>query len=316
MAAWLQFWTLSLYILFLSYPTVSATILRHYICKEIDFGTSGSETYLFTDLRVACWTNIWTFFAVISFFLVLVYPIGIPFFFWKQLYANRNRLHRPDVKARLGFLYAGYQYDYWYFELVDMAHKLLLSAGLAFLPVEIQLPGGMVVACLYMMILLYCKPYARQSDDSLHQLVQCELIIFLMVGWTIYNMPSAELSDRDDAAMGVLLIGVCALLIATFLFLSWHVLRLIYRDLMEVRAEQKRVEEIEEMEMRSLHASRANTQGNKTIQSENGPDRSKVESVSNARRASLNKSRSTVAPLRGATQSVMNPIQLSKRSGD
>ncbi len=51
-------------------------------------------------------------------------PIGIPAFFWALLWRNRFALHTDSVKARFGFLYAGYRAEVWWFEMVDAIHKV------------------------------------------------------------------------------------------------------------------------------------------------------------------------------------------------
>jgi hypothetical protein len=56
--------------------------------------------------------------------MLILYPIGIPVFLIGKLYLNRLELTTPNVKAQLGFLYDGYHLEFWWFEMVDMFHKL------------------------------------------------------------------------------------------------------------------------------------------------------------------------------------------------
>jgi hypothetical protein len=60
--------------------------------------------------------------------------IGMPFIFWMVLRRYRQRLHEPEVRIQVGFLYEAYQLDAWWFELIDMLHKLAVTSLLAFLP--------------------------------------------------------------------------------------------------------------------------------------------------------------------------------------
>jgi hypothetical protein len=175
---WLKFWVLVLYCLFLIYPAVSSVVLRHYKCKLID-----TEWYLLTDLRVSCYTDLWWGFAFLGIPLMVLYPAGIPLFFFYELWGNRYRLDDPGVRAKLGFLYDGYKKHFWWWEMVDMIHKLIMTSILAFFPTETQLPIGMSVAILYTMALLVCQPYVRNEDDLLHLLVQAEIFLLCAVGW-------------------------------------------------------------------------------------------------------------------------------------
>jgi hypothetical protein len=54
--------------------------------------------------------------------MVVVYPVGVPIFFFVMLWTNRRSLETPDVLGRLGFLYKGYNKNVWY-----VAHRPLYS---------------------------------------------------------------------------------------------------------------------------------------------------------------------------------------------
>jgi hypothetical protein len=110
----MSFWKLFLYGLFLIYPSVSSTVLRHFVCKQID-----DNSYLWADLRVQCYTDRWTTYAFVSFGLILIYPVGIPVFFFALLKVNQKDLKEPRIKSQLGFLYAGYRLEVWWWEIVD-----------------------------------------------------------------------------------------------------------------------------------------------------------------------------------------------------
>lgn len=232
---WMSFWLLSLYCLFLVFPGVSSTVLRHYICKELDFGNRDVQHFLLTDLRVECFTDIWWLYSFIGIGLILIYPLGIPAFFFYHLYRKRNTLQLAQTRAQLGFLYYGYKKSFWYFELVDMFHKLLLTAGLAFLPRDYQLPVGMVVASLYTCVLLYCKPYIRNEDDVLHLIVQTEIVILIMTGYVVSEQESTTYSESEDRAVGLALIAVCCFVLLLFFFLVVTAVRRLWKARRELQ---------------------------------------------------------------------------------
>lgn len=93
----MKFWKLFLYLLFLIYPSVSGTVLRHFVCKQID-----DHSYLLTDLRIQCYTDQWTTYAFIAIALILIYPIGIPVFFFALLKLNQKDLRgQPTAQGHL-----------------------------------------------------------------------------------------------------------------------------------------------------------------------------------------------------------------------
>ena len=91
-----------IFTLFLIYPLVSSTILRLYVCIDI-YGVY----YLLADFTKICYNSEWQQYANLGYFMIIVYPIGIPAFFFFMLwrYHRYDRLHEPGVRAQLGFLY-------------------------------------------------------------------------------------------------------------------------------------------------------------------------------------------------------------------
>ena len=210
----MKFWKLFLYILFLIYPSESSTILRLYICKDID-GTG----YLLTDVRVQCYTDTWHIYTLASIPLILLYPVGIPVFFYTLLRTNRNQLHDKRIQAQLGFLYAGYTAECWWFELADTVHKLFVTSILAFFPRVAQLPIGMVAVILYTCLILVRNPYLRKSDDTFHLICQIEIFLLLIVGYIFASLPlGSAYSGSDDALISAALIGITMLVFLGFLF--------------------------------------------------------------------------------------------------
>lgn len=220
----MNFWKMTLFLLFLIYPGVSSTILRHYVCKDID----GTE-YLLSDLSQECGTDRWNRYAYWNSLLIFVYPMGVPLFFGVLLWFNRDRLKRNTIQAQFGFLYAGYRDDVWWFEMADSIHKLLLVSFLAFFPEEYQLPAGMVVAGLYVLMLLVMNPYIRESDDRLHLLAQTVIILILLAGHIIYHNPIAEFESREDWLLSLLLAAVTLVFIVYFFHGVFVVLYLKYK---------------------------------------------------------------------------------------
>ena len=219
-----KYWKMMLYILFLVYPAVSSTILRLYVCKEV-----GDTSYLVADMSVECHTTKWKAFTYYGVFMILLYPIGIPLFFFTLLYKNQDTLRENDTKARIGFLYAGYRHDVWWFEMVDTAHKLFLTSLLAFFPQVSQMPAGMVVAMLYTTFLLRVVPYIRVDDDRLHILAQTEIILLLLAGHVLYDKPIDAFGSREDWLFSILLLGVSVIFIVAFLWVGLRVFRRFYQ---------------------------------------------------------------------------------------
>jgi hypothetical protein len=122
------------------------------------------------------------------------------------------------MEISLTFLHEAYQQESWFFELLDIAHKLLLSSLLVFLPKDYQIPCGLAAAGAYGITILVQKPYVRAIDDRLHLLAQIELIVIFMSGWVLFHDTDAKMDDFTDFALSVLLIAVILGLIGLFLY--------------------------------------------------------------------------------------------------
>ncbi|GLD91532.1 hypothetical protein PINS_up000065 [Pythium insidiosum] len=83
------------------YPTVSKTILMIFNCEEV-----GDVFYMVVDRRVVCYNASWAIFGVLAMAGVVVWVIGIPFFFWLLIRRAQDRgiakrvklLNRPQCR--------------------------------------------------------------------------------------------------------------------------------------------------------------------------------------------------------------------------
>jgi hypothetical protein len=195
-----------MYTLFLLYPSVSSSIFSCFICKEVE-----GVRYLRADFSVTCDSAQWNKFAVIAAFAILVYPLGVPLYIYYRLrqYAfstktGSNRLNQKGTRAQFGFLYDGFERKVWFFELIDMAHKLIATSLIPFFPEMYQLPMAMLVMLAYICTILVMNPYIRRGDDRLHLLAQTELILIVMAGNNFQNQKYYD--GGIDIALSIVLI--------------------------------------------------------------------------------------------------------------
>jgi len=200
-----------LFILFLLYPLVSSTVLRLYVCKDIN-GTS----YLRADYNTICYTEQWYSYATVGYAGIALYPVGIPMLTLFLLYRNRKQLRRPGVRAELGFLYDPYDTSKWWFELVDSLHKLTMTSLLSFIA-DKQLAAGLGFACIYLIVLSLMRPYKRMSDDLLHLLVQIELILIIYAGLVLTR---ETVGKSQDIFLSAVLIGLTVFIVGFGLYAS------------------------------------------------------------------------------------------------
>jgi hypothetical protein len=106
--------------MFLIYPFVSSTVLKFFICKDV-YGTE----FLLADFTLQCGDSRWDSYLAFAILMTILYPIGVPIFFFWMVSRYRHRLHEAGVQLQLGFLYAAYHPTMWWFEMVFHAHLLV-----------------------------------------------------------------------------------------------------------------------------------------------------------------------------------------------
>jgi len=220
-------WKLVLFTLFLIYPGVSADVLGMLVCKDIN-GTS----YLLADFSIHCGSPEWLTYIGPTIAMIFIYPIGVPAFFFAMLWRYRHRLEESGVRLQLGFLYAGYNADIWWFEMVDMANKLILTSVLSFFPFNLQLPFGMAFVLAYSMIILLTEPYLSSGDDRLALLANVEIFLVIMASYILNFQGQQVLDPVINVLLSILFIAMTVTIMIAFLWLS---ARSAYRWLKQYR---------------------------------------------------------------------------------
>jgi hypothetical protein len=108
-----DYWRIILFTLFLLYPGMSSKVMSIFVCEDVN-----GVSYLTADFTLICGDATYNRFMGFAIPMVLIYPIGVPVFFFALLWTNRRILDTPDVMERLGFLYKAYDKTVWWFELV------------------------------------------------------------------------------------------------------------------------------------------------------------------------------------------------------
>lgn len=213
-AARQRYWMLVMFTLFLIYPMSSSGVLRLYQCNEY-YGTN----YLRADFNIHCDVDgEWGQNMKAGIPAAIIISLGIPLFIFYMLrrYQKFNRLNELGVRAELGFLYDAYERQCWWWELVDMAHKLTLVALVAFVPaLDYQVPTAGLVAVVYFIAILLLKPYLRKADDRIAQFAQCELILALMGSYWWANADYATTVEYDGW-FSFVLISITFVFVALF----------------------------------------------------------------------------------------------------
>jgi hypothetical protein len=212
-----------LWIIFGCYPALSQSIIatvpyRSFSCISLNCSTSISSTkcqwYLKADVSLEC--NEKTFSSIlwkICDFLLII-PFGILLLIYVLLYLKHRSTSRgqkitnPHVKAlylALSFLDGSYEPRFWYWEVLEMTRKLVLTSGLQFFgqgsATELAMAG--IVATAFAVLHAYHKPMKKSlKGQQLLQLVSLSLIsLNIMLGvlqMVDLNEGSTSVADGYD----------------------------------------------------------------------------------------------------------------------
>jgi len=203
---------LIVFMLFLIYPSTSNTILKMFSCRKLENGRS----YLMADYSIECGdatVQTMAFGGVYSFaayqywagIAVLAFPLGIPILFFLLLWLHRNDLFeegsdepKEELRDELGFLYAGYRKQYWWWESVELFRKLALTGILAFFKpgTPEQLFLGIMLAVVFIVGYAREKPYLGTMDSDV-QLV-CQLQVFFVSVSAFAVLTTAHRTDESN----------------------------------------------------------------------------------------------------------------------
>jgi len=230
-----QFIKMALFTSFLLYPTVSRTIFSILNCRDI-----AGKTYLSADFSLECYTERHYNYLYFSIAMIVLYPFGVPFVSWLLVRRHRDKLLDPLVRMKYGLLYAAYNVEQWYFELIDMAHKLVLTSLLVFVEGELKVPVAMCVILAYTLAILIFRPYLRKGDDRLHLFAQCILLNICLMSRVIQLKKYDYVEPAVDVFLSLILIALNVLLICGFLLITTRNLVKLIRQWQKKRALKKK----------------------------------------------------------------------------
>ena len=99
-----------------------------------------------------------------------VYIVGLPLGMFLVLYKNRKHLfdvaskEHERVKASFGGLYLQYEEEYWWFEMVVVLEKMIMTGAMCVIAPgsSLQLLVAVLVTLIYMLVVLKTAPASTQ----------------------------------------------------------------------------------------------------------------------------------------------------------
>jgi hypothetical protein len=210
---------LFLMLTFLVLVSTSTTLFHFLKCQEFD-EVDPPQSYLSKDLSIDCNGDRYKAFLVYAFGMIIIYPIGIPFFYLILLRKQRAILSDPvkveqeeaDGSPNTGhlmFLTDPYKPEAYYFESVECVRRLLLasvigvvSANSAAAPVL-----GILISGVFVRVFEHSRPCKRDENSSLVIILAYSLVLVFLAALLIKLDVTTD-DPGDQAVFGTLLVIV------------------------------------------------------------------------------------------------------------
>eukprot|EP00808_Paulinella_micropora_P008261 g35593.t1 len=201
---------------FLTYPALCSKILAFFYCTQIN-----GDWYLVADMRLSCFDSLWYFWLPVLVVLVLTYPIGLPLFLFLRLrhFHRKDLLSARHIRAAYGSLYESYLRVAWWWDLLEMFHKLLLTSLLLLLSPNLRMLSSLLVCGGFLILLLIFAPFLRRGDDRLQLLAQ--VLVFSLVFMAFTASQTGGYTPAMDIALSVIVLILSIGLLVHFAILNW-----------------------------------------------------------------------------------------------
>ena len=158
---------------------------------------------------------------------MVIYVIGIPLAVFLVLKANlkylytegdteEHKMRHEDCMAEFGTLYLQYESKYWYWEVIVILKKMLLTGAMTIVAsgTSAQLAVAIIVVLTNLLIVLKTGPFVDAADDYLSFLTSLQMFMTLFGGLLL--MTDHPIKPTYDRAF----MGICLIVINSFGFIA------------------------------------------------------------------------------------------------
>ena len=223
-----EVWTFLFMIVYSIYTGVATKMFILFKCEEIQ-GT----WYLMADYRITCYDDEYNGYRNLAIVGIIVYVFGILFGILGLLFYNKKYLHETkcpedemykhvQMVKQFGSIYEDYTENNFYFDLVDLARRLLLTGGLILVGEQsnTQIFLGALLCVIWLMLVTVRRPYKAYWDNILSIVLSLQLVLIMLCGMALEmnRLTPKEASDPyERTSFGALIVGFSIFIITTAL---------------------------------------------------------------------------------------------------
>ena len=213
-------------VMYTLYTSVSTKLFRLFKCREIQ-----SQWYLTADYNVVCSGNDYTAHVALAIGGICFCTLGIPIVILTVLTRNRKYLHSstcPEdelykhvlVKKKYGSIYDDYTKDNYFFDLLDLGRRLLLTGALIMVGEQsnTQIFLGALLCVLWLLVVAVRRPYKAYWDNVLSIVLSLQLVLIMLCGMALEMnrlSPAASLDPYESVSFDILMVTFSMIIIVT-----------------------------------------------------------------------------------------------------
>ena len=212
--------------LFILYPAMCAQIFQILppSCQKICTGDQEKtcQSFLRSDYRLQCFTDTHNKFSILAFSLlsfVVGFPLLVFFLLWKYHYRKCNQGKQNEIEAGLSFLYENYSENCWFWEVLELVRKIILTSVLVLIGDESRTNLGVaaITSGLYTLFFASYQPVSDRFEHWLHLVSLMATCANMNVGMLLKipadNISSGVNTDAESIVISILLVSVNLLVI-------------------------------------------------------------------------------------------------------
>ena len=197
--------------LLILYPGLCVRIFTTLKCTNVD-----GFSVLSVDYGIACYQKEHMKYVLLSFICIGVWVLGIPLWILISLYRNKKHLFdrksdkHEEIVNEYGTLYLQYEPKYWYWEIIVIFKKMVLTGVMVIVASgsSLQLVIALVVVLINLLLVLKVAPFADYTDDWLSFLTSFQMLLTLLGGLLLFtDNPSNPSYDSANMGLGLMVIN-------------------------------------------------------------------------------------------------------------
>jgi hypothetical protein len=196
----------AIFISFCVLPSVTRSLFLAFKCESFGYDDLASppesRPYLSASFNVQCYSPEHAPIYATAWVFIVMWPLALPLLYGALLFRCRRAIlnHQPSTLSRaIRFLWFDYANRCFWFEMVELVQKLVLTNFLLFVNFEeggsnklLRLFIGLLIALFGLTVQLIAQPFRNRSDDAIASVVRLMLVLFFILGIMV------KLCDIED----------------------------------------------------------------------------------------------------------------------